>query len=83
MIDETRADPRDGAWAVGLLAHAIDATAANGDRLVNEVASLATPGMGKILSRATERLAIVGVGLHPDTDREWWCWIGPVGLREL
>ena len=55
MVDETRIDPRDGAWAVGLLAHAIDATAADRERLVNEVASLATPGMGKILRRATER----------------------------
>ena len=55
MIDETRIDPRDGAWTVGLLAHAIDATAADRERLVIEVASLATPGMGKILRRATER----------------------------
>jgi hypothetical protein len=55
MIDETRIDPRDGAWAVGLLAHAIDATAADRERLVNEVASLATPGMGAIVRRATER----------------------------
>jgi hypothetical protein len=55
MIDETRIDQRDGAWAVGLLAHAIEATGADRERLVNEAAALATPGMAKILRRARER----------------------------
>jgi hypothetical protein len=50
MIDETRIDPRDGAWAVGLLAHAIEATGADWQRLASEAAALATPGMAKILS---------------------------------
>ena len=52
MIDETRIDPRDGAWAVGLLGHAMEATATDRSRLVNEVAALATLGMAKILMRA-------------------------------
>ena len=55
MIDETRIDPRDGAWAVGLLAHAIEATGADRQRLVSEAAALATPGMAKILLGARER----------------------------
>jgi hypothetical protein len=62
MIDETRIDPRDGAWAVGLLAHAIEATGADRERLVNEVAALATPGMAKILMGARERSRLSGWG---------------------
>ena len=54
MIDETRIDPRDSAWAVGLLAHAIEATGANRERLVSEASALATPGMAKILMPAKE-----------------------------
>jgi hypothetical protein len=49
MIDETRVDPRDAAWAVDFLAHAIEATAADRERLVKDAAILATPGMAKIL----------------------------------
>jgi hypothetical protein len=55
MIDETRIDPRDGGWAVGLLAHAIRAIAPDPHRLANDVAALATPGMATIVMRATER----------------------------
>ena len=50
----TRIDPRDAAWAVGLLAHAIEATGADRERLVSEAAALATPAMAKILMRAKE-----------------------------
>jgi hypothetical protein len=58
MIDETRIDKRDGASAVGLLAHALGATATDGNRLVNGVAALATPAMAKLLMRATVRLPL-------------------------
>lgn len=54
MIDETRIDPRDAAWAVGLLAHAIEATSADRERLVSAAAALATPGMARILMGARE-----------------------------
>jgi hypothetical protein len=54
MIDETRIDPRDGAWAAGLLAHAIEATGADQELLVSEAAAFAPAGMAKIVMRASE-----------------------------
>lgn len=54
MIDETRIDPRDGAWAVGLLAHAIEVTGSDRERLVSEAAALATPAMARIVMGASK-----------------------------
>jgi len=54
MIDETRIDPRDGAWAVGLLAHALEVAGTDGQRVVSEAAALATPAMAKIVMGARE-----------------------------
>jgi hypothetical protein len=54
MIDETRVDRRDPAWAAGLLQHAIAATGADRPALVDRVAALASPGMAAILGRSWE-----------------------------
>ena len=62
MIDETRIDPRDAAWAVGILGHAIEATGADKERLVKDAAALATPGMAKILTGARERAELSAWG---------------------
>jgi hypothetical protein len=62
MIDETRIDYRDAVWAVGLLAHAIEATDADRDRLVDGAAAVATPRMAKILMRAKEHSVLSQLG---------------------
>jgi hypothetical protein len=54
MIDETRIDPRDASWAVGFLAHAIDTLRADREHVADQLVTLATPGMAKILMRVGE-----------------------------
>jgi hypothetical protein len=49
MIDETRIDPRDAAWAAGLLSHAVTATRGDRKNIVERAIALATPGMAGIL----------------------------------
>jgi hypothetical protein len=52
MIDNTRIDPRDGAWAAGLLSYAACAAKADRDAVFEQAAALATSGMAAILKRA-------------------------------
>jgi hypothetical protein len=54
MIDEARIDPRDAAWAAGLLGHAMEATGADRRVLVKDAAALATPGMSTLLADAAQ-----------------------------
>ena len=82
MIDESRIDGRDAAWALGLLAHAMEETGADRQRLVKQAATLATPGMSTLPDRSDGRLAAVGLGLRADRSRERRR-PGPVGLRAL
>jgi len=49
MIDEQRIDPRDAAWAVGVLDHAIRVAGADRASLLKAAAALASPGMAKLL----------------------------------
>jgi hypothetical protein len=49
MLDEQRIDARDAAWAVGVLDHAIRVAGADRANLLNAAASLASPGMAKLL----------------------------------
>ena len=62
MIDETRVDPRDPAWAAGLLGHAIGANGADRTAIVDRAAELATPGMAGILARVREPGALADWG---------------------
>ncbi len=52
MIDETRIDPRDADWAMGLLNCAIARTRANRESLLIKVATLARAGMVELLRDA-------------------------------
>jgi len=58
-----------------LLAHAIEAAGADGERLTNEAATLTTPGMAKILLRAKEPSRLAEWG-YPQIQME----NGDVGL---
>lgn len=53
MIDESRIDSRDAAWAAGLLSHAAEKTEANVEQLFDKAMEIATPGMGNILSHSS------------------------------
>jgi hypothetical protein len=70
MIDEARIDPRDAAWAAGLLSHAIGATGADRAALVDRLQRLASAGMAAMLERVRqpEPLAEWGYAEIPTPD---------------
>lgn len=49
LIDETRIDQRDAAWAAGLLSYAVTATGGSRKALFDPAIVISTPGMGEIL----------------------------------
>jgi hypothetical protein len=62
MLDETRIDPMDAAWALGFVSYAITATGAERNKLVVRAASLATPGMAELLVAAKEPVELSELG---------------------
>lgn len=72
MIDDSRIDPRDASWAAGLLNHSVSRQHADLGCL-DRAAAVATPGMGRLLRRAT------GTTLDDWGYREWRMSTG-VGL---
>ena len=55
VIDESRIDPRDAAWAAGLLSYAGDKTASDKKQLFDRAIAIATPGLGVTLQRFSSR----------------------------
>jgi len=53
MIDEARIDPRDAAWATGLLSYAAAEIGADREQLAEQAGALATAGMKSIINRVT------------------------------
>jgi len=55
MIDESRIDTRDAAWAAGLLSYSVEKTSKNANQLFEGAIQISTTGVAKILSRASGR----------------------------
>ena len=55
LIDESRIDPRDAAWAAGLLSYAARATTGDQKQLFDRAIEMSTAGMGEILRGSGRR----------------------------
>ncbi len=57
MVDEARVDPRDVAWAAGLLSYSISAVEADRSLVMGNATALATPPIAEILEEVSDDLS--------------------------